>query len=69
MLEGLIQSYLSSVNRAWYPRCEGLIPLRDSPRAQTALSSPESNQGETSNAKQMGDRKRIGFRAQRLREC
>jgi len=69
MLEGLIQSYLSSVNRAWYPRCEGLTPLRDSPRPQTALSSRQSNQGETRDAKQMGDRKRIGFGPQRLREC
>lgn len=69
MLEGLMQAYLGSFARGWQPRDEARWHHRDSPRWQTTLSSPESNQGETRNAETMDGRKRRGFGANRLREC
>ncbi|MEM6555600.1 MAG: hypothetical protein AAF642_06990 [Pseudomonadota bacterium] len=56
MLEGLIQAYLDGFARGWTPRDEAPPRFRDSPSGQTALSSPESNQGEMSYAKKLDGR-------------
>ena len=69
MLEGLIQAYIESFGRAWQPREERYAPFRDSPSARTALSSPQSNQGEKSYVQKRDGRLRRGFRPKRLREC
>mgnify|MGYP001795214653 CR=1 FL=1 len=69
MLEGLIQAYLQGFARGWQPRDEVPPRFRDSPTGQTALSSPESNQGEMSYAKKLDGRQRRGDGPFRLREC
>lgn len=69
MIDGLMQAYLESFGRVWQPRDERHQRFRDSPSQQTALSSRQSNQGETSYADKMDGRKRRGNRPYRLREC
>jgi len=69
MTDGLMHAYLESLGRAWRPRDEPRQRFRDSPSEQTALSSRQSNQGETSYADKMDGRKRRGNRPYRLREC
>lgn len=69
MLEGLIQAYLDGFARGWTPRDEAPPRFRDSPSGQTALSSPESNQGEMSYAKKLDGRQRRGHRPDGLCEC
>jgi len=64
-----MQAYLESFERAWRPRDELPQRLRDSPSGQTALSSHQSNQGETRYAKTMDGRERRGIGPFRLRKC
>lgn len=69
MLEGLIQAYLTGFARGWWPRDQVPPRFRDSPSRQTALSSPQSNQGEMSYVQKLDGRQRRGFGLYGVRNC
>ena len=69
MLEGLIQAYFDAFERAWVPRCEPDPRVRDSQTQRTALSSPQTDEGETRYVETHHMGQRRGARPHRLREC
>jgi len=69
MLEGLIQSYFDAFGRAWVPRCETNAQVRDSQSRRSALSSPQTVEGETKHVETHHNGQRTRTGPYRLREC